>query len=151
MTDFAAQVKSFAVKAMHRSDRVFQESSRSISYAIAEKSPVSTGRFLGSWSPSINTMTTHTFVGGPSAWGLGGKNEGIASANRSRAMSHLSSKIEATAPRLTISDTYYFANSTPYSQNVEYTGWQNTGPYSPRTQAVNNWSIIVREAVGRIG
>jgi hypothetical protein len=144
---FSEQVKNFAVKADLLTTQVFQNSCNQISVDIAEGSPVSTGRLLGSWSPSNGTLSSYKFAGGPSAWKNVGpifwKDDSIAAANQAAAMANLLPRIESTTKALSKKEAYYFTNDTPYIKNAEHEGWANTGAYHMRENAVLNWQLIV--------
>ena len=144
---FNTEIKKHIAKYDALITNIFQRACEQISIDIAEGSPVSTGTLLGRWEPSVNGAGSNNYQGGPSAWFYNGKDEGIANANRSEAMSDLLPRIAGTVKSLSKKDAYYFTNNTPYIKQAEYDGWNKTGPYHMRTNAIQNWQEIVNSRV----
>lgn len=143
MADFIKNINKFRHKVDRKTNRVFQHACSNVSYSIAEKSPVSTGRLLGQWNPSAGSRARHSFQGGPSAWRKGQKNEAIASANRAKAMRDLSPRINSATESLDKQDNYYFTNHTDYARQAEYQGWQKTREYAMVTKASQEFRQMV--------
>jgi hypothetical protein len=148
---FTSQIQDFAKKVDTLTTKAYQGSCYQVSYDIAEGSPVSTGRLLGSWSPAKGNMSPYHFKGGESAWVKSGrgwvKDSSIADQNRASAMSDLNGRISGTVSDLSKKEAYYFTNDTPYIKNAEHEGWQNTGAYHMRENALLNWQNIVDSVV----
>ena len=144
---FTEQITSFVTKADSVTTNVYRGSCKQISLDIAEESPVSTGRLLGSWSPSNGTSSSHFFSGGRSAWVKKGnrwqKETSIAEQNKAMALTNLIPRIDSEINSLTKLNDYYFTNDTDYIANAEYEGWEHTGAYHMIENAVLNWQLIV--------
>jgi hypothetical protein len=147
------QNKNILKKLIEEYDRqvtnVYRKSCRAISMEIAERSPVKTGRLLGSWAPSVNRMKSHYFPGNPEegdmfepAFTSWARNQ----ANRSKAMENLTPRIDSATNSMKKSSTYYFTNNTPYIRQAEYDGWIRTGPYRMVATSIINWKDIVNTA-----
>lgn len=153
MSEFVSSIKKFSSKVEFLTTKVFQDSCKDISINIADGSPVSTGRLLGQWAPSVGSQSTYTFQGGPSAWRRvpGGyqKNKGIAATNKSAAMTNLLPRIGSETAALTKTTPFYFTNDTSYIQNAEHEGWGGTGPYHMIEQGVLGWEQVVNNVVLR--
>ncbi len=145
MSKFTDAIRDFKEKVDRKTDKVFSRSCRTISYKIADKTPVSKGKLLGSWTPSLNTRQTDYFRGGPSAWHILGKDERIEVENKAKAMSNIIPKIESKTVDLTKQDTYYFVNGVSYARQAEYEGWKLTGRYLMVTRSAQEWDLIVKE------
>jgi hypothetical protein len=141
---FKDDIDKYTTKYNMMIDQVFQKSCEQISIDIADASPVSTGRLLGSWAPSKNSIGDYNFSGGRSAWNLYGiKSESIAAQNRTSAMANLTPRINNMTESLTKNDTYYFTNSTEYARQAEFDGWRVTSAYHMVSNSIQNWSVIV--------
>lgn len=132
-----------------KTTNIYQGACKQVSMDIAEGSPVSTGTLLGSWAPSSGTPSSHKYKGGPSAWGSGDKDEGIAAQNRIAALADVSTRINATTETLSKQESYYFTNDVSYVQQAEHEGWPRTGAYHMRENAILNWNAIVANEVGK--
>lgn len=147
---FADQVKKFVDKYDLVSNKVYRGSCQQVSVDIAEGTPVSTGRLLGSWSPSVNDINPNYYSGGKSAWVNNKKVEGIADQNKAAAMSNLKPRINSTVAALTTKEKYYFTNSIPYVTNAEHEGWQRTDASHMRENAILNWQAIVNNEAAKV-
>lgn len=147
---FTDQIKKFTNKADLLTTQVYQKSCAQVSIDIAEGSPVSTGRLVGSWAPSNGSSGSYNFSGGRSAWSHGNKNKGIADTNKAAAMSDLKPRIGQTTENLSKKDKYYFTNDVPYIQQAEHEGWAGTDSYHMRENAVLNWKLIVDSEVMKL-
>lgn len=128
---------------------VYRKSCRAISIEIAERSPVKTGRLLGSWAPSVNRMKSHHFKGNPEEgdmFEMAYKGYARRQANRSQAMENLTPRIDSTVNSMKKSGVYYFTNNTPYIRQAEFEGWKRTGPYRMVATSIVNWKDIVNTA-----
>lgn len=143
------QIKKFAQKVERKTINIYQGACKQVSMDIAEGSPVSTGTLLGSWAPSSGTPSSHKYKGGPSAWGSGDKDEGIAAQNRIAALADVSIRIKATTEILSKQESYYFTNDVSYIQQAEHDGWPKTEAYHMRENAILNWNAIVANEVGK--
>lgn len=142
---FAEKIKNFATKVELSTANVFRKSCDQVSVDIAEGSPVSTGRLLGSWAPSAGSQGSYRFMGGLSAWKKGKKDSGIEGQNRAAAMSDLMPRITSATESLSKKESYYFTNNTPYIKQAEYEGWPTgAAPYNMIENAVLNWKLIVK-------
>ena len=141
--NFADAIKEFAQKVETKTTNVYINSCYTISEDIAEESPVSTGRLLGQWAPNKNTAGSFFYSGGQSAWKFGWKDDGIAEINKGAALASLLPRIAAVTNSLSKKEDYYFTNDTPYIQQAEHEGWQNTRAYHMRENAILNWQLIV--------
>ena len=154
---FVGQFKTWTKKVKKEADNAFQNICRDVSHEIAEKTPCSTGKLIGQWSPSKNTETRHDYEGGQSAWiktATGWvKDPAIARQNRQAAMANLEPRIEGSVSQLEMGDTYYFTNHTEYSLIAEYEGWdQYGGKRGPYRMVGRTWAEIdniVRTAVAK--
>ena len=150
---FLQDVNKWLVKVDYRYNQAFQNICYDFSTTVAERSPVSSGHLLGSFSPSEGTLSTHYYPGGESAWktGPGGwfKDEAIASANREQAMADLEPRIKATTESLEGGNTFFLSNDVEYFQMAEFEGWEKTGPYRMVNTTVEDLEVIIPEAVKR--
>lgn len=143
------QIKKFIQKVERQTTNIYQGACAQVSMDIAEGSPVSTGALLGSWAPSNGTSSSHSYAGGPSAWGAGDKDEGIEAQNKVIALADVSARIESTTGTLSKQEPYYFTNDVSYIQQAEHTGWPRTDAYHMRENAILNWNAIVINEVGK--
>ena len=147
---FKNDIDNFVNKTNKRITDVYRKSCEMISTDIAENTPVSTGKLLGSWSPSINTVRSYDYEGGLSAWVVGPKGfkkeESIASANKLAAFTDVASRTRSITQTLNKHDTYYFTNNVSYVKNAEHKGWTKTGPSRMRENAILNWQETVNKA-----
>lgn len=143
------QIKKFIQKVEKKTTNVYQGACKQVSIDIAEGSPVSTGALLGSWAPSVGTSSSHKYKGGPSAWGSGGKDDGVADQNKATALADVSSRIKSTTTTLSKQEPYYFTNDVSYIQQAEHNGWPRTDAYHMRENAILNWNAIVINEVGK--
>ena len=149
MAKFSEQINDAITKTKVKSEFVFRESCRQVSFDIAEKTGVSTGKLLGKWSPSINSIDDHEYSGGKSAWSHGKKNEAVASANRTAAEANLFPRIISTTQALSLRDKYYFTNSTEYAPIAEHEGWEKTEAFRMVYNTVQEWKWIVADVLER--
>jgi hypothetical protein len=151
---FKDDIDKFVAKTNMLIDNTYRQSCQMISEDIAEETPVSTGRLLGSWAPSANSISSYDYRGGMSAWSVDErgwkKDESIANANRAAALADVSGRISSVTAGLDRHKTYYFTNDVDYVKMAEHDGWAaqggSTGPYRMREKAVLNWQAIVNEA-----
>lgn len=155
---FVAQFTKWTKKVKQDADDAFQNICRQTSNEIAEKTPVSTGRLLGQWSPGKNVETKNYYPGGLSAWrkvanGKTIKDSAIEQQNRQAAMANLEPRIEGAVSQLEMGDTYYFSNHTEYSLIAEYEGWNQyggkTGPYRMVGETFAGIRAIIETAVAK--
>ena len=148
--DFVDTIRNFRHKVERRTTEVYRKSCADISYRIADKTPCSTGRLLGSWSPSTPNRSRYNFEGGPSAWEKGVKDEGVASTNRSRAMRDLGPRIDSVTASLIKANPYYFTNGVPYAHQAEYIGWEVTDAQFMVLRSRQEWQAIVNMFVKEV-
>lgn len=154
MSKFTDAIQNFREKVDNQTTLIYKRSCRGVSYEIAGKTPCSTGKLLGQWSPSAGMRDQHDYEGGESAWKkVGGgfeKDEAIAAANEAQAMANLTPRIEAHTAMLNKDVPYYFTNHTSYARQAEYEGWKKTGPYYMVLESVHRWHGIVYRIARRI-
>jgi hypothetical protein len=151
---FKDDIDKFVAKTNMLIDNTYRQSCKMVSEDIAEETPVSTGRLLGSWAPSADSMGSNSYSGGMSAWSVDEKgwkkDESIANANRAAAMADVMSRISSVTAGLNRKRPYYFTNDVDYVRMAEHDGWAaqggTTGPYRMREKAILNWQAIVNEA-----
>jgi len=147
---FSDDIKKHLQKYNMLIDKVYKNSCEEISKEIANETGVSTGRLLGSWSPSLDAENNYDYDGGFTAWIGGDKDEGIANANKNNAMADLEPRIENTVNSLNKDQTYYFTNHVEYATQAEFDGWLKTDAYYMVTKARQNWQSIVNEAAKNV-
>ena len=144
---FLKEVQQWLDKVEDRCDETMRQTAKEVSQRVVDRTGVSSGRLLGSWTPSIGTPATHTYEGGPSAWIKTGegwaKDEGVAAANKAKAKAHVEPMIRAVTESLEFSNTYYLSNNTPYAEQAENQGWSRVGPYMMMATTAAEFDLIV--------
>lgn len=100
-------------------DRCVEAATYTFSIAIRH-SPVLTGGFIQNWNIGSTESYSYTFHAGGEASVQGAKSVLLAEIN---------SKV--TRELFLKTGTVWMTNGTPYSSNIEDTGWSRTGAYAP--------------------
>lgn len=111
--------------------KVAQNSLMRVGGSIVLKSPVDTGRFRANWMSAyggIDSSTTDT-VSTSGAESIG--------------------RLDAKLNGLAVGQVFYFTNSLPYAERLEY-GWSEQAPAGMVRLSVANWQSIVAEEVARV-
>lgn len=112
--------------------KVAQNSLMRVGGSIVLKSPVDTGRFRANWMSAyggIDSSTTDT-VSTSGAESIG--------------------RLDAKLNGLAVGQVFYFTNSLPYAQRLEYDAWSQQAPAGMVRLSVANWQSIVAEEVARV-
>lgn len=112
--------------------KVAQNSLMRVGGSIIAKSPVDTGRFRANWMSAyggIDSGTTDT-VSTSGAESIG--------------------RLDAKLNGLAAGQVFYFTNSLPYAQRLEYDAWSQQAPAGMVRLSVANWQSIVAEEVARV-
>lgn len=116
--------------------KVAQNSLMRVGGSIVAKSPVDSGRFKNNWLAAYGAAdTTTTSNNAKTAFGV----EGGAVIGR----------LKAKLNGLDVGQVFYFTNSLPYAQRLEY-GWSQQAPAGMVRLSVANWQTIVAEEVARV-
>lgn len=112
--------------------KVAQNSLMRVGGRIVVMSPVADGIFKNSWLSAYgaidSTITT-------TADASGGKSLGM---------------LKAKLDGLAVGQVFYFTNSLPYAQRLEYDAWSAQAPAGMVRLSVANWQTIVAEEVKRV-
>lgn len=112
--------------------KIAQNSIMRVGGAIVMKSPVDTGRFRANWLSAYGAADTDTSESIDKSGG--------------QAIGRLDAKLNGLA----VGQVFYFTNSLPYAQRLEYDAWSQQSPAGMVRLSVANWQTIVAEEVSRI-
>lgn len=112
--------------------KVAQNSLMRVGGSIVVRSPVDTGRFRANWLSAYGGIDTST-------------SEEIDKSG-SAAIGRLDAKLNGLA----VGQVFYFTNSLPYAQRLEYDAWSAQAPAGMVRLSVANWQTIVAEEVKRV-
>lgn len=111
--------------------KVAQNSLMRVGGSIVAKSPVDSGRFKNNWLAAYGAADTST-------------TESIDKSG-SQAIGRLDAKLNGLAA----GQVFYFTNSLPYAERLEY-GWSEQAPSGMVRLSVANWQTIVAQEVARV-
>lgn len=111
--------------------KVAQNSLMRVGGRIVVMSPVDNGRFINNWMSAYGSADTATSE----------------SLNKTGAESV--GRLDAKLNGLAVGQVFYFTNSLPYAQRLEY-GWSDKAPNGMVRLSVANWQTIVAQEVARV-
>lgn len=111
--------------------KVAQNSLMRVGGRIVAMSPVDNGRFINNWMSAYGSADAATSE----------------SLNKTGAESV--GRLDAKLNGLAVGQAFYFTNSLPYAQRLEY-GWSEKAPNGMVRLSVANWQTIVAEEVARV-
>lgn len=127
----ASDLRRFAQKSNQKMETVIKSSLIRVGSSIVVKSPVDTGRFKNNWLSAYGTIdTTVTQAVDPSG---------------SAAIGRLTGK----AAGVKVGETFYFTNSLPYADRLEYEGHSQQAPAGMVRISIAAWESIVAEEVAK--
>jgi hypothetical protein len=109
--------------------KVMQNSLMRLGGAIVMRSPVDTGRFRSNWLAAYGAMDTST-------------NDAL-----DKSGSTAIGKLTATVNTLAAGQVFYFTNSLPYAQRLEYDAWSAQSPAGMVRVSVASWQSIVEDEI----
>lgn len=128
MTSIASQLAKIAKRSQKDAENVCKASMLRLGNITIQGSPVDTGRFRSNWMSAYGSVDTKT----------------TPDADKSGAPSV--TRLKARLTDLNIGVTFYFTNSLPYAQRLEY-GWSAQAPAGIVRTAKLEWPRIVNEEV----
>ena len=127
----ASDLRRFAQKSNQKMETVIKSSLIRVGSSIVVKSPVDTGRFKNNWLSAYGTInTTVTQAVDPSG---------------SAAIGRLTEK----AAGVKVGEVFYFTNSLPYAERLEYEGWSEQAKAGMVRVSVASWESIVADEVAK--
>ena len=131
MISVASQLQRIAKASGEKVETVIKKSVIRVGSMIVNKSPVDTGRFKNNWLGAYGAADTSTTEAlDPSG---------------SQAIGALNAKIASVQA----GDVFYFTNSLPYAQRIEYLGWSAQAPQGVVRTSVADWQSITDEEIRR--
>lgn len=127
----ASDLRRFAQKSNQKMETVIKSSLIRVGSSIVVKSPVDTGRFKNNWLSAYGTIDTTV----TQAVDLSG----------SAAIGRLTEK----ASGVNVGETFYFTNSLPYAERLEYEGWSEQAKAGMVRVSVASWESIVADEVAK--
>ena len=129
MASVAAQLAKIAKSSEQKMETVIKKSLIRLGSMIVNESPVDTGRFKNNWLSAYGAADTSTtestdISGGASIGALTAKLNGII-----------------------VGDAFYFTNSLPYAQRIEYLGWSEQAKQGVVRVSVASWQSITDEEI----
>lgn len=124
-----SDLQRIAQRNKQKAVKVMQNSLMRIGGAIVMRSPVDTGRFRSNWLSAYGAMDTST-------------NDAL---DKSGAASI--GKLTATVNTLAAGQVFYFTNSLPYAQRLEYDAWSAQSPAGMVRVSVASWQSIVEDEI----
>lgn len=116
--------------------KVAQNSLMRVGGSVVAKSPVDSGRFKNNWVAAYGAAdTTTTNNNAKTAFGVEG---GV-----------VIGRLKAKLNGLDVGQVFYFTNSLPYAERLEY-GWSEQAPGGMVRLSVANWQTIVAQEVARV-
>lgn len=112
--------------------KVAQNSLMRVGGSIVLKSPVDTGRFRANWMSAYGGIDSST--------------TDAVSTSGAESIGRLDAKLNGLA----VGQLFYFTNSLPYAQRLEYDAWSQQAPAGMVRLSVANWQTIVAEEVKRV-
>lgn len=116
--------------------KVAQNSLMRVGGAIIAKSPVDSGRFKNNWLAAYGAPDTST-------------TENVAKTSIGEGRGAVYERYKAKLSGLDDGQVFYFTNSLPYAERLEY-GWSEQAPAGMVRLSVANWQSIVAEEVARV-
>lgn len=116
--------------------KVAQNSLMRVGGAIIAKSPVDSGRFKNNWLAAYGAPDTST-------------TENVAKTSLGEGRGAVYERYKAKLSGLDDGQVFYFTNSLPYAERLEY-GWSEQAPAGMVRLSVANWQSIVAEEVARV-
>ena len=116
--------------------KVARNSLMRVGGSIVAKSPVDSGRFKNNWLAAYGAIDT-TVTNNKAKTDFGVEAGAV--------IGRLKAKVDG----LVEGQVFYFTNSLPYAQRLEY-GWSDQAPAGMVRLSVANWQTIVAEEVKRV-
>jgi len=116
--------------------KVAQNSLMRVGGSIIAKSPVDSGRFKNNWLAAYGAPDTST-------------TENVAKTSIGEGRGAVYERYKAKLSGLADGQVFYFTNSLPYAERLEY-GWSEQAPAGMVRLSVANWQSIVAEEVARV-
>lgn len=127
----ASDLRRFAQKSNQKMEMVIKSSLIRVGSSIVVKSPVNIGRFKNNWLSAYGTIdTTVTQAVDPSG---------------SAAIGRLTEK----AAGVKVGEVFYFTNSLPYAERLEYEGHSQQAPSGMVRVSIAAWENIVADEVAK--
>lgn len=130
MKSIAAQLEAIAKRSQEDLEDVFSASMLRLGNITIQASPVDTGRFRSNWMSAYGAIDSKTV---PDALPSGAPS-----------VTRLTSKLAD----VDLGVTFYFTNSLPYAQRLEY-GWSAQAKGGIVRKAKLEWERIVKEEVNK--
>ena len=132
MKSIASQIEAIAKRSMQDVEDIAHASMLRLGNLIVQGSAVDKGRFINNWMSSIGTIdastTEATSVSGADSIGrLNGTINGV--------------KVGGAS--------FYFTNTLPYSQRLEYEGWSAKMPQGTVRINALKWDSIVQDEISK--
>ena len=134
MASVADQIKRIAVKSNQKVETVIKKSLIRLSTQIIQRSPVDTGRFKNNWLGAYGAIDT--------------------TVTTNKAKTSFGDAYGAVVDRATMKingmeagEVFYFTNSLPYAQRLEYLGWSAQAPQGMVRVSVASWISITDEEI----
>jgi hypothetical protein len=124
-----SDLQRIAQRNKQKAVKVMQNSLMRLGGAIVMRSPVDTGRFRSNWLSAYGAMDTST-------------NDALDKSG-SAAIGKLTAKVNTLAA----GQVFYFTNSLPYAQRLEYDAWSAQSPAGMVRVSVASWQSIVEDEI----
>jgi hypothetical protein len=124
-----SDLQRIAQRNKQKAVKVMQNSLMRIGGAIVMRSPVDTGRFRSNWLAAYGAMDTST-------------NDAL-----DKSGSAAIGKLTATVNTLAAGQVFYFTNSLPYAQRLEYDAWSAQSPSGMVRVSIASWQSIVEDEI----
>jgi hypothetical protein len=124
-----SDLQRIAQRNKQKAVKVMQNSLMRIGGAIVMRSPVDTGRFRSNWLAAYGAMDTST-------------NDAL-----DKSGSAAIGKLTAAVNTLAAGQVFYFTNSLPYAQRLEYDAWSAQSPAGMVRVSVASWQSIVEDEI----
>lgn len=127
----ASDLRRFAQKSNQKMETVIKSSLIRVGSSVVAKSPVDTGRFKNNWLSAYGTIDTSI--------------TNALDSSGSQAIGKLVQK----AAGVKVGETFYFTNSLPYAERLEYEGWSQQAPAGMVRVSIAAWENIVADEVAK--
>ena len=124
-----SDLQRIAQRNKQKAVKVMQNSLMRIGGAIVMRSPVDTGRFRSNWLSAYGAVDTST-------------NDALDKSGGAAI-----GKLTAAVNTLAANQVFYFTNSLPYAQRLEYDAWSAQSPAGMVRVSVASWQSIVEDEI----
>jgi len=124
-----SDLQRIAQRNKQKAVKVMQNSLMRIGGRIVVMSPVDSGRFINNWMSAYGALDTST----------------TDALDKSGAASL--GKLKYTVETLAAGQVFYFTNSLPYAQRLEYDAWSAKSPAGMVRVSVASWQSIVEDEI----